>query len=53
MRVVQADVVSGEDRYRHDVQKLAAAVLDVYHGRQNGALEAERKPSDEAVLLTR
>ncbi len=53
VRVVQADVVSGEDRYRHDVQKLAAAVLDVYHGRQNGALEAERKPSDEAVLLTR
>jgi len=53
VRVVQADVVSGDDRYRHDVQKLAGAVLDVYHGRQNGALESERKPSEEAVLLTR
>ncbi|MCY3506796.1 MAG: YvcK family protein [Chloroflexi bacterium] len=53
VRVVQADVVAGEDRYRHDFQKLAAAILDVYHGRENGALEAERTPSEETALAAR
>ena len=52
-RVVQADVVSSENRYRHDYLKLAAALLDVYHGRENGALEAESAPSEEAALATR
>ena len=42
-----------ENRYRHDFQKLAAAILDVYHGRENGALEGERTPAEEAVLATR
>ena len=53
MRVVQADVVASENRYRHDFQKLAAAILDVYHGRENGVPESERHPSEEAVLVTR
>ncbi len=53
VHVVQADVVAGEDRYRHDDQKLAAAILDVYHGRQNGAPVTERSTTEEAVLATR
>ena len=53
VRVVQSDVVSSENRYRHDFEKLAATILDVYHGRQNGALEDVRKPSKEAMLATR
>ena len=53
VRVIQADVVASDNRYRHDFQKLAAAVLHVYHGKENGAFERERKPSEEAVLVTR
>ncbi len=53
VRVVEADVVASGNRYRHDVQKLADAILDVYHGRENGALEDERASSRKAVLVTR
>lgn len=57
MRIVQTDVVADENRYRHDFAKLAAAVLDVYHGRENGAPVAAAppasEPAEEAVLAAR
>ncbi|HCV00297.1 MAG TPA: hypothetical protein DGL25_03765 [Dehalococcoidia bacterium] len=53
VRVIQADVVASENRYRHDFQKLAAAILDVYHGRESGMPGAEHRPSEEAVFVTR
>ena len=57
LRVVQADVVADENRYRHDYAKLAAAILDVYHGRENGApaLAAlpANEPAEEAMVAAR
>ena len=58
LRVVQADVVADENRYRHDYAKLAAAILDVYHGRENGApalaaLPANEQPAEEAMVAAR
>lgn len=57
LRVVQADVVADENRYRHDFAKLAAAILDVYHGRENGApaLAAlpANEPAEEAMVAAR
>ena len=57
LRVVQADVVADENRYRHDFTKLAAAILDVYHGRENGApaLAAlpANEPAEEAMVAAR
>lgn len=57
LRVVQADVVADENRYRHDFTKLAAAILGVYHGRENGApapaVLPASEPAEEAVLAAR
>ena len=57
LRVVQADVVADENRYRHDFAKLATAILDVYHGRENGApaLAAlpANEPAEEAMVAAR
>ncbi len=53
VRIVKADVVAGENRYRHDSERLAATILDVYHGRENGGLANGRLPAEEAALATR
>lgn len=46
-RVVKADVVDEEHRYRHDSKKLADALVRLYYER-NQAPEPEREPSLEA-----
>ncbi len=53
VRVVQADVVADQNRYRHDSGKLAAAILHVYHGREGAAPLPEQARTEEAVLVTR
>ena len=53
VRIVQADVVHPDNRYRHDADKLAAAILGLYYGRQNASARAERARREEAVLAVR
>jgi uncharacterized cofD-like protein len=43
IRLVKADVVSEENRYHHDSEKLAAAVMDIYYGH-----DASRLPQPES-----
>jgi|FLYL01.1.fsa_nt_gi uncharacterized cofD-like protein len=38
LRLVQADVVSEENRYHHDSAKLAAAVMRIYYDHDSGSL---------------
>ncbi len=50
IRLVKADVVSEENRYHHDSEKLAAVVMDIYYGH-----DASRLPlpeSDEEQLVS-
>ena len=50
VRVIEADVVANENRYRHDFEKLAATILDVYHGRESytpDARPAQREPATD------
>jgi uncharacterized cofD-like protein len=49
LRLIQADVVAEENRYRHDPDKLAATVMRLYDNRDIFSLEA-RRPSPEASL---
>ena len=51
--VISADVVAEENRYRHDPQKLAATILRMYDNRVAFAQVANRKPPEEAVLVSR
>ncbi len=54
MRLIEADVVAEENRYRHDPQKLAATIMRLYDGRENPATDARRVAAEEQpVLLTR
>ena len=43
IRLVKADVISEENRYHHDSEKLAAAVMDIYYGH-----DASRLPQPES-----
>jgi uncharacterized cofD-like protein len=54
IRLVEADVVAEENRYRHDPQKLAATILRLYDGRDTFAFEPPRPaPEEQPLLLTR
>jgi uncharacterized cofD-like protein len=51
MRLVQADVVAEENRYRHDPVKLAATVMRLYDNRDILPLEPRRPAPPEAPLV--
>ena len=51
MRLVQADVVAEENRYRHDPVKLAATVMRLYDNRDILSLEPRRPAPPEAPLV--
>lgn len=50
LRLVQADVVAEENRYRHDPDKLAATIMRLYDERDILSLE-QRPPTQEASLV--
>lgn len=50
VRLVQADVVAEENRYRHDSDKLAATLMRLYDNRDIPSLE-QRRPTPEAPLV--
>ncbi|MGI8925028.1 MAG: gluconeogenesis factor YvcK family protein [Tepidiformaceae bacterium] len=53
VRLIEADVVSASNRYRHDAVKLAATVMRLYDGRDSlPNLPAEHQPG-EVLLLSR
>ncbi len=53
VRLVEADVVAEENRYRHDPAKLAATILRLYYERDSVPANAARQRADEALLITR
>lgn len=53
IRLLEADVVAEENRYRHDPAKLAATVLRMYDERDSFAAVPVRHTREEPVLLTR
>ncbi len=53
VRVVEADVIAEENRYRHDPAKLAATILRLYDERSSLPSDPGRRRADEAVLTTR
>ena len=50
LRLVQADVVAEENRYRHDPDKLAATIMRLYDDRDILSLE-QRPPAQETSLV--
>jgi uncharacterized cofD-like protein len=53
--VIAADVISEENRYHHDAQKLAATVMSIYYQRHEvdqavPELAAQEQPKEAAVL---
>ncbi len=53
VRLIEADVVSGANRYRHDPVKLAATVLRLYDGRDSSSSPTSRPVADEVLVATR
>ncbi len=53
VRLLEADVVAEENRYRHDPTKLAATIVRMYDTRESFAAYALHQSADEPVLLTR
>ncbi|NUQ56509.1 MAG: hypothetical protein HUU14_11535 [Dehalococcoidia bacterium] len=53
VRLVEADVVAEENRYRHDPAKLAATILRLYYERDSAPASAARQRADETLLITR
>lgn len=51
LRLVTADVVAEENRYRHDPEKLAATVMRLYDNRDILSLEPRRPTPPEAPLV--
>jgi len=51
LRLIQADVVAEENRYRHDPEKLAATVMRLYDGRDIFSLEPRPAAPPEAPLV--
>lgn len=49
IRLVQADVISEENRYHHDSAKLAAAVLDIHYGHDASRLPQADARAEELV----
>jgi len=52
-RLVEADVIAEENRYRHDPDKLAAIILRLYDDRDSYAAAVNAPRADEAILLSR
>ena len=54
IRLVEADVVAEENRYRHDPEKLAATIMRLYDGRDTFLYEPRRQaPEEQPLVLTR
>jgi uncharacterized cofD-like protein len=53
LQVVEADVVSVENRYRHDPEKLAATIVHLYDGRGARSTQARDASRESAVLVGR
>jgi len=53
VRLIEADVVSDANRYRHDPVKLAATVLRLYDGRDSSSSPTSRPVVDEVLVATR
>jgi uncharacterized cofD-like protein len=53
LRLIEADVVAEENRYRHDPAKLAATILRLYDGREIRHISSNRQLADQPVLVTR
>lgn len=53
VRLVEADVVAEQNRYRHDPDKLAATLLRLYDGRDVPVVNTVRQQAEQAVILTR
>ncbi|MFN0096902.1 MAG: uridine diphosphate-N-acetylglucosamine-binding protein YvcK [Dehalococcoidia bacterium] len=53
IRIVEADVVSEDNRYRHDSAKLAGTILRLYDERDSMAIPAPRPPAEAQLLLSR
>ncbi|MEO6397500.1 MAG: gluconeogenesis factor YvcK family protein [Tepidiformaceae bacterium] len=53
VRLVLADVVAEENRYRHDPEKLAAMVMRMYDHKDSLANMATRHLAEEPLLVTR
>jgi uncharacterized cofD-like protein len=53
VRLVEADVVAEENRYRHDPLKLAATIIRLYDDRDSIAADFSLHRAEQAVLLTR
>ncbi len=53
VRLVEADVIAVENRYRHDPIKLAATIMRVYDGRDTFAPFAAPHAPEEPVLVPR
>jgi uncharacterized cofD-like protein len=51
VRIVEADVVADENRYRHDPAKLAAAVMGLYDTRQMGSNGSNGRLADRPAAL--
>lgn len=45
-RLIVADVISEENRYRHDPQKLARAIMEVYYGRSPTATQTSAEQAE-------
>lgn len=52
-RLVEADVIAEENRYRHDPVKLAATILRLYDDRDSYAAAVSASRADKAILLSR
>lgn len=53
VRIVEADVVAPENRYRHDPAKLAATIIRLYDERNSLVLAAPAAASEAPALVTR
>jgi uncharacterized cofD-like protein len=53
VRMVEADVVAPENRYRHDPDKLAAIIFRVYDERNRGGSQGAEAASEAPVLAAR
>ena len=53
LRLIQADVVAEENRYRHDPEKLAATVMRLYDNKDIFSLETRRPPREASLAATR
>ena len=53
LRLIQADVVAEENRYRHDPDKLAATVMRLYDNRDIFSPESRRSTPEASLAATR